>query len=135
MRLLFRRTLLSFIATSAALADWPQWRGPNRDGVSTDTSPIAESFPEDGLKKVWESDYIPSDHYGGHGSPVVAGEQVIMSVVWHERVASEQREIDTEVMQQMNYRGVSPELMKKLEETRLHLPKLRGAKMDEWMME
>lgn len=128
-------TSLSLLTTSLSLADWPQWRGPNRDGVSTDTTPIAESFPETGLKKVWESDYIPSDHYGGHGSPVVSGEQVIMSVVWHERVPSEQREIDTEVMQQLNYRGVSPELLKKLEEARLNLPKLRGAKMDEWMLE
>lgn len=123
------------LMTSLSLADWPQWRGPNRDGVSSDTTPIAESFPETGLKKMWESEFIPSDHYGGHGSPVVAGEQVIMSVVWHERVASEQREIDSEVMQQLNYRGTSPELAKKIEDTRLNLPKLRGSKMDEWMLE
>lgn len=135
MRFSFPLVSASLFFTSVSLADWPQWRGPNRDGVSSDTTPIAESFPEVGLKKVWESEYIPSDHYGGHGSPVVAGEQVIMSVVWHERVASEQREIDTEVMQQLNYRGTSPELAKKIEETRLNLPKLRGSKMDEWMLE
>lgn len=133
MRYLTSLTLLVF--TSFSLADWPQWRGPNRDGVSTDTAPIAETFPETGLKKVWESDFIPSDHYGGHGSPVIAGEQAFMSVVWHERVPSEKREIDTEVMQQLNYRGVSPELMKKMEETRLNLPAMRGAKFDEWMIE
>ena len=133
MRLLTSLTLL--VSTSFTLADWPQWRGPNRDGVSTDTAPIAENFPESGLKKVWESDFIPSDHYGGHGSPVIAGEQAFMSVVWHERVPSEKREIDTEVMQQMNYRGVLPELMKKMEETRLNLPVMRGSKFDEWMIE
>jgi len=102
--------------------------------VSTDTSPIAETFPDTGLKKVWESDFIPSDHYGGHGSPVIAGEQAFMSVVWHERVTSEKREIDTEVMQQMNYRGVSPELMKKMEQARLNLPAMRGTKLDEWLL-
>ena len=133
------RVFLSFITVAIfsqplVFADWPQWRGPNRDGVSVDTTPIAESFPEAGLKKVWESDFIPSDHYGGHGSPVISGEQMILSVVWHERIPSQQREIDTETMQQMNYRGVSPELMKKMEETRLNLPAMRGSKFDEWML-
>lgn len=134
MRLLSLATTFAIFSSNFLLADWPQWRGPNRDGVSTDTTPIAETFPESGLRKVWESGSIPSDHYGGHGSPVVSGERVILSVVWHERVASEKREIDSEVMQQLNYRGTSPELMKKLEETRLNLPKLRGTKMDEWML-
>lgn len=126
-------TTLSLLSLSTALADWPQWRGPSRDGVSTDTTPIAESFPEAGLTKVWESDFIPSDHLGGHGSPVIAGEQAFISVVWHDKVPSEQREIDSEVMQQMNYRGVSPELMKKMEADRLSMPAMRGSKLDEWL--
>lgn len=132
-----RPLLLTSIALSLcspAFADWPQWRGPNRDGVSTDTTPIAQTFPADGLPKIWESEFIPSDHYGGHGSPVVSGEQVFLSVVWHERVPSEQREIDTEVMQQLNHRGVSPELARKLEDARLSLsPRLRGDRLEEWI--
>lgn len=134
MRPFFYLVTAATFAHSLSYADWPQWRGPNRDGISVDTTPIAESFPEAGLKKVWESDFIPSDHYGGHGSPVISGEQMILSVVWHERIPSQQREIDSETMQQMNYRGVSPELMKKMEETRLNLPAMRGSKFDEWML-
>lgn len=122
--------------TLPALADWPQWRGPNRDGVSTDTTPIASAFPEDGLKVVWESDFIPSDHYGGHGSPVISGERAYMAVVWHERVPSESREIDSETMQQMNYRGVSEELGKKMEEARLGLsPRMRGETLENYIKE
>ncbi|HYF37085.1 MAG TPA: hypothetical protein VD994_17430, partial [Prosthecobacter sp.] len=131
---MIKKTAPFLLLLSTALADWPQWRGPNRDGVSADTTPITESFPETGLKKVWESDYIPSDHYGGHGSPVVAGEQAFISVVWHERVPSEKREIDSEVMSQLNYRGVNPELAKKMEDARLNLPPMRGAKFDEWVL-
>jgi len=127
--------LLSLLSLTSALADWPQWRGPNRDGVSTDTSPITETFPAEGMKKVWESDFIPSDHLGGHGSPVIAGEQAFISVVWHDRVVSEQREIDSETMQQMNYRGTTPELAQKLEDARLNLPAMRGTKLDEWITE
>lgn len=116
------------------LADWPQWRGPSRSGVSTDTTPITEVVPDSGLVKLWESDAIPSDHYGGHGSPIIAGERVYMSIVWHENVPSDQREIDTEVMQQLNHRGTSPELAAKLEQARLDLsPRLRGEKLDAWI--
>lgn len=132
------KSLILFTLASAlpCLADWPQWRGPARNGVSTDTTPIADTFSNDGFKKVWESEFIPSDHYGGHGSPVIAGEQAFISVVWHERVPSEQREIDTEVMQQLNYRGVSDELAKKIEDTRLSLsPRLRGDKLEEFIAE
>jgi len=129
----FAAACLSF--TPLFSADWNQWRGPSRNGVSADTTPIAEKFPVDGLKKAWESGFIPSNEYGGHGSPVVSGERVFLSVVWHERVPSETREIDSEVMQQLNYRGVSPELAKKLEETRMDLPKLRGEKFDEWVVQ
>jgi len=98
--------LLSF---SAHAADWNQWRGPDRNGVSQDTSPISDAFPAEGLKKVWESEFIPSNEYGGHGSPVVSGERVFLSVVWHERVPSETREIDSAVMQTLNFRGTTPD--------------------------
>lgn len=33
--------------------DWPQWRGPNRDGVSTETGLLA-AWPNDGPKLLWE---------------------------------------------------------------------------------
>jgi len=34
---------------------WPQWRGPARDGISTETG-IIKSWPETGPKVLWKSD-------------------------------------------------------------------------------
>jgi outer membrane protein assembly factor BamB len=46
--------------------DWPQWRGPNRDGVSTETGLIT-SWPDSGPRVLWE---VPLGQ--GFSAPVVA---------------------------------------------------------------
>lgn len=38
----------------AAAADWPQWRGPNRDGICTEKG-LLKTWPEGGPKLLWES--------------------------------------------------------------------------------
>lgn len=43
---------LGFLAGAAAAADWPQWRGPNRDGVSTETG-FLKQWPEGGPTLLW----------------------------------------------------------------------------------
>ncbi len=43
---------LSYQSTAKAV-DWPQWRGPNRDGVCTETG-LLRSWPEGGPKLLWE---------------------------------------------------------------------------------
>src|SRR5688500_19186289 len=55
---------------TAAAADWPQWRGPRRDGS------VAAALPTqwpDALKKRWEVTVG-----GGHASPVVSGNRVVV---------------------------------------------------------
>src|SRR6266496_736006 len=47
-------------------ADWPQWRGPNRDGVWPENG-VFESFPPGGLEIKWRA---PAGY--GFSSPVVA---------------------------------------------------------------
>ena len=37
--------------------DWPQWRGPNRDGISLDTGLLKE-WPADGPPVVWQVDSV-----------------------------------------------------------------------------
>jgi outer membrane protein assembly factor BamB len=44
--------LLTLSLSSALAGDWPQWRGPNRDDVSTETGLLKE-WPADGPKRAW----------------------------------------------------------------------------------
>jgi outer membrane protein assembly factor BamB len=48
--------------------DWPQWRGPNRDGHSKETGLLKE-WPKDGPSAVWQV----KDLGGGYSTPSVAG--------------------------------------------------------------
>ena len=42
------------LSTSAQSGDWPQWRGPNRDGVSKETG-LLKQWPTDGPPLVWKA--------------------------------------------------------------------------------
>ena len=56
MRFYRMRTLPFLLALSAPLAlaaDWPQWRGPNRDGVAAGKIKLADTFPEDVPGVIW----------------------------------------------------------------------------------
>jgi len=48
------RYALILLALTAAAADWPQWRGPNRDGVSSETGLLA-SWPAGGPRVLWKT--------------------------------------------------------------------------------
>lgn len=51
--------------------DWPQWRGPNRDGISKETG-LLQDWPKDGPKLRWQI----NDLGGGYGAPSVAGGRI-----------------------------------------------------------
>ncbi|MBI3858013.1 MAG: PQQ-binding-like beta-propeller repeat protein [Planctomycetes bacterium] len=53
----FAACLLILASCSAAGGYWPQWRGPNRDNVSTETGLLKE-WPEGGPPLSWEVDGI-----------------------------------------------------------------------------
>ncbi len=59
--------LLAIAPVLLAGADWPQWRGPNQDGISRETD-LAQSWPQGGPKVLWR---LPLA--GGFSSVVVAG--------------------------------------------------------------
>ena len=74
-KMLAAAALALLLWTSAAVRadDWPQWRGPNRDGSCADTG-LLESFPAAGLKVRWRAPVG-----WGFSSPVVAQGRVFLA--------------------------------------------------------
>ena len=60
-------------ANSLFAADWPQWRGPQRDGVSHETGLLKE-WPKDGPKQIWKVDDVGS----GYSTPAVVGDRIYL---------------------------------------------------------
>jgi outer membrane protein assembly factor BamB len=52
-------------------ADWPQWRGPQRTGVSSERG-LLKQWPTEGPKLLWQV----NDLGDGYGSPAVAGNRI-----------------------------------------------------------
>lgn len=66
--------LLSLTAMSAVAADWPQWRGPQRDARAAD-APLAKNWPKDGPKLLWKVTDL--DTMGvGYGDPSIVGDRL-----------------------------------------------------------
>ena len=63
---------LSALPLSAADLDWPQFRGPKRDGLSPDTS-LLKSWPTDGPRLVWKAEGVGD----GFSSVAVVGDKVV----------------------------------------------------------
>ena len=61
------------VSAFSATADWPQWRGPNRDGVSAETGLLKE-WPADGPKLAWQAKGIGK----GMGSVAIQGGKIFV---------------------------------------------------------
>ena len=55
------------------MADWPQWRGPERNGVSKETG-LLKQWPTGGPKLLWQV----NDLGDGYSTPVVVGTRLYM---------------------------------------------------------
>src|SRR5262245_30027697 len=80
--MLTRRWLITFVyamplvavaagQTAPSPSDWPQWRGPERSGSSTETG-LQRQWPPAGPRRVWTA----SDLGSGYGSTAVKGDRV-----------------------------------------------------------
>jgi len=58
---------LPFVSAS----DWPQWRGPQRNGVSSETGLLKE-WPKEGPKLLWQN----KDIGDGYSTPAIAGNRI-----------------------------------------------------------
>ena len=61
------------VAAQAPSTDWPQWRGPERNGVSRETGLLPE-WPRSGPAVVWSASQLGT----GYGSVAVAGSRVFV---------------------------------------------------------
>jgi outer membrane protein assembly factor BamB len=71
-----RRTVVSvvlslLVATSAWSQDWPQWRGPSRNGHST-AKGLLKEWPKEGPKLLWQV----KDLGQGYATPSIAGGRI-----------------------------------------------------------
>lgn len=133
--LLIATVLLGSLAHAAS--DWPQWRGPTRNGIQPDGPPLASQWPSRGPTKLWDSETIPSDDDGGHGSVIAANGRVYIALVWHEDQPSEARVIDDLVMRKLGYQSLAgwpKETVEKMERDRMALdPNLIGPEFDKFV--
>lgn len=73
MKSIFHKALClaTVLPCLSASADWPQWRGPNRDGAVKDTSHTLTALPQS-TAPIWKLDIGK-----GQASPVVAGKTLV----------------------------------------------------------
>src|SRR5947209_20107698 len=65
--------LASVMPALAWSADWPQFRGPQRNGISQETGLLKE-WPKQGPKLLWRLDGIGD----GYGTPAVVGGRIFV---------------------------------------------------------
>src|SRR5262249_46710461 len=58
---------------AASTSDWPQWRGPERNGISPERG-LLQQWPNDGPKLLWQVNDIGD----GFSSPAVVGTRIYL---------------------------------------------------------
>jgi outer membrane protein assembly factor BamB len=64
---------LAIVSLTAGAADWPQWRGPQRDGVSEETG-LLQKWSEGGPKLLWRIQGLG----GGYSTPSVVEDRLYL---------------------------------------------------------
>ncbi len=81
MVVLMTRSCYAEEAAKNDAQDWPQWRGPNRDGAVVNSPKLLDSWPKEGPPLVWKStEWMPTAWEGGFSQPIVADGKVFIYV-------------------------------------------------------
>ena len=88
---------------SAGAADWPQWRGPQRQGVAPAGPVLVGGWPKDGPTKLWQSEKFPSADDGGYASVSVADGRAYMYVNFKYRVPVLTRKLTEAALTQLGW--------------------------------
>src|SRR3954465_7772924 len=64
---------LGAFALAAGAADWPQWRGPQRNGISAEKG-LLKAWPKEGPKLFWQR----KDLDFGYSTPAVVGPRLYL---------------------------------------------------------
>ena len=65
--------LICFCEISAQTTDWPQWRGPERSGISQEKG-LLKTWPKEGPKLLWQV----NDLGDGYSTPSVVGARIFL---------------------------------------------------------
>src|SRR5438477_9850490 len=71
MKRIYIFCLLLCAVTWAEGADWPQWRGSNRDGICSETG-LLKQWPSGGPRLLWKANGLGS----GYSTLAIAGDRI-----------------------------------------------------------
>ncbi len=69
-------TITALGGQTATATDWPQWRGPNRDGISQESG-LMSQWPASGPDRMWQTQGLGA----GYGSMAVAGDRIYLQML------------------------------------------------------
>lgn len=111
--------LVAAPATQKASSDWPQYGGPNRDGIVPDSPRLLDEWPKEGPPLVWKNDSIPGWTQGGCGGAAVADGRVFVYTTAKTPVGGGTlyRIVTPEILAAAGWRpDLPPDLAKRIEE-------------------
>lgn len=121
----------------AADGDWPQWRGPARNGATSGGPALATTWPKDGPAKLWQSEAIPCEGTGGFASPIVADGKAYLLVAWKRQVPIATRKLSAQALGQLGWPGkqVPADMLALIEEARVSPERKAATKPDGFIKE